>query len=123
MKSSLTQLLPRLCSRTIGHVVTAALVVLLAVQVAVPPQLSGFDSPANWQEYDEQEEDGEPDESSGQQGLLEFVGPVCSGAPRSQPRFFQRIITSASQLGVKSRTNPIPAELANRNGAGGPLRC
>lgn len=124
MKSSLKHLLTRLCGRSAGSAVVAALVVLLAIQVTAPPRLSGFDSQANWQEFDEEEQDGEPNESSGEQGLLEFVGPVCTGPRRSQPRFVQRVIASASQRGAKSRTHlSIPAELANRNGAGGPLRC
>jgi hypothetical protein len=123
MKTTIKHVLARLCGRATGSAVIAALVALLAVQVAVPPQLSSFDSQANWQEIDE-EEDGEPNESSGEQGLPEFISPACSRPQRAESRFVQRVAATIAHRGQKSLTEfSIPAELVHRNGAGGPLRC
>src|SRR5262245_19798254 len=120
--------------RAISHLVTsiydklavsaamAALIVLMAFQVAAPPRLAAFDSEASYEEFEE--EDADRSESSGEQSLPEFVGPLSCAPQRTESRFVQRISAAFSQRRQKSFIeNCFAADLAHRNGMGGPLRC
>jgi hypothetical protein len=100
--------------------VVAALVALLAVQCAIPLQLSSSNSDAFCQELEE--ENGEPTEPGSEQSLPEFVVPVFRRIQRTESRLVQRTLISVSQR--QSHTDcSIPVEHALRNGTGGPLRC
>jgi len=116
-------LLTKVCDWIGRPALIAVLVGLLAVQVAVPPQLSGFVSQENWQEFDEQE-DSEPGESNGEQSLPEFAGAASFRPQRAESRFIQRITPFAAPRARKALGDFLTAaEMAHRNGTGGPLRC
>jgi len=115
--------LPDLYGSRRGPAVRAALVALLAIQIAAPPQLSSFNAAAHWQELDEQQ-DGESNESDSEQSLPELIGPASNRPPRAEARIVSRPIASPRPRARNAFDRiSAPAELVHRNGAGGPLRC
>jgi hypothetical protein len=121
MNLDLNHVYTRLCDKPMISAVMAALIALLAIHVAPPPRLSALDSQETCEEF---EEEADPCESDGEQNLPEFVGPASSSLQRCESRLTQRFAVSVAQRGPASRTNSFPpAEIAHRNGTGGPLRC
>jgi hypothetical protein len=124
MKFAINHFLQSFCARPAGSVVIAVLVALMALQVAAPPRLAGFDSKETYEEFEE--EGADPSESDGEQCLPEFVGPVASRPRRPDSESVQKFAASIAhpQRGLAAVARPsLPAELAHRNGIGGPLRC
>jgi hypothetical protein len=122
MRIALSHFLNTICVKPAGSAIMAALIVLMAFQVAVPPHLAGFESEGTYEEFEE--EDVDPSESTGEQSLPEFVGPLSSAPQRTESRFIQRFSAAVSQRRQKSFIeNCFAAELSHRNGMGGPLRC
>jgi len=122
MRIALSHLLNSIYAKPVVSAMMAVLIVLMAFQVAAPPRLAAFDSEGAYEEFEE--EDVDPSESSGEQCLPEFVGPLSGAPQRTESRFIQRVSAAVSQRRLKSFIeNCITAELAYRNGIGGPLRC
>src|SRR5262245_30114292 len=122
MRIALSHLLNSIYAKPVVSAMMAVLIVSMAFQVATPPRLAAFDSEGTYEEFEE--EDADPSESSGEQCLPEFVGSLSSAPQRAESRFFQRLSAAFSQRRQKSFIeNCFAAELAHRNGIGGPLRC
>jgi hypothetical protein len=122
MRIALSHFLNSICAKPIASAIMTALIILMAFQVAAPSRLAGFDSEAAYEEFEE--EDADPTESSGEQSLPEFVGSPSSAPQHTESRFIQRVSATVSQRRQKSFIkNCITADLAHRNGIGGPLHC
>jgi len=122
MRIAISHFLNSVYAKPIVSAIMAVLIVLMAFQVAAPPRLAAFDSEGTYEEFEE--EDADPCESSGEQSLPEFVGSLSSVPQRAESRFVQRVSAAFSQRRQKSSIdNCFAADLAHRNGIGGPLRC
>ena len=122
MRIALSHLLNRIYAKPVVSAILAVLIVLMAFQVAAPPRLAAFNSEGTYEEFEE--EGADPSESDGEQSPPEFVGPLCSAPQRTESRFIQRVSSAVSQRRQKSFIeNCNTADLAYRNGIGGPLRC
>jgi hypothetical protein len=122
MKRDISHLLNSIYENPVFSTILAALVVSMAVQVAPSPRLFGFDSQETYEEFEE--EGADPAESDGEQSLPELAGLASCGPQRCESRCVQRLALSLRQRRTGARVNlSLPAELAHRNGAGGPLRC
>lgn len=94
----------------------------MTAQMVVPPQLVAFHLVAD-QEQSEEEE-SEPAEVPGEEELPQFCGaaPCRLRRPDAEPR--QQLAGEPTRVSTRSiGRSRIPAELACRNGTGGPLRC
>jgi len=122
MRRDINHLLNSVYANPVFSTILAALIISMAVQVAPPPRLFGFDSQESYEEFEE--EGADPTESDGEQSLPELAGLASSGPQRCESRCIQRLALSLRQRRIGCRINlSLPAELAHRNGTGGPLRC
>ena len=122
MRIALSHLLNSIYVKPIASAIMAVLIVLMAFQVAAPLRLAAFDSEGTYEEFEE--EGADPSESSGEQCLPEFVGSQSSAPQRTESRFIPRLSAAFSQRRQNSLIeNCLAADLARRNGIGGPLRC
>ena len=117
---SLTRVLPMLCGRRLPSALWCVLVAVLAANVGAPRQVVALCAAVD---YEESGEDRDSDETAGQQELsLTF-------APAGRVRRTDTVVMRP-QAGLRARRIQraavgvcLCAELAHRNGLGGPLRC
>src|SRR5262245_38881198 len=94
----------------------------MGVQLVATPRIAALDRLADSQEVEEEE--SEPAESSGEEELPQISGNSIHRLRRPEMAALARIVSVGAP--IKSATTAhsvVSAELASRNGIGGPLRC
>ena len=122
MKRELNHLLTsswmRWCCSALVWLVVGAMV----VQLAIPTRLAALDRFVDQEQSEE--EDSEPAESPGEEYLPQFCGASLGRIRRPEAPHWQTFVSLYVRFGKQSIVRSLmPAELACRNGTGGPLHC
>jgi len=98
--------------------------VVVAVQMAIPPRLVAVDLSGSYSRSEEDCEPNEECESDAEQMLFESFGSVALRNRQPGTRLGARfLVNGASALAQRPTGISHSAELLGRNSIGGPLRC
>src|SRR4051812_42895936 len=115
-----TRVLPTLCGRRLPSVLWCMLVAVLAANVAAPRQVAALCAAVDCEESGE---DRDSDEAAGEQELSLIFAPASPVRRTHTVMMRPQVSLRARRIQRAVVETSLRAELAHRNGLGGPLRC